>query len=381
MEMRDRAAALLVAAAVAATVGACAAPPTGRSGDARPSVTPAEDDLLVPPALRERVRADALRRARVWQAPERPIAEADLAANPPGPGAFRADEDVDCTFQLRPAEGWSPKFDCRLAAGDVVKIKYGHNSVEVFGEVAATRLLSALGFGADRMYVVRSVRCRGCPVFPYPKVELLDALLRDPARVTTFTVVAIERKMSGRAIKGAHGSGWAWPELDKIEPGAGASSRAEIDALRLVAVFLNDWDSKPSNQRLVCLPGAESPTGCSRPFAILQDVGETFGPRGVDLDGWRRTPVWADAATCRVSMKDLPYHGATFGEARITEAGRRLLADELRQLSPAQVRALFVAARFPDYARQSRAGRDVDNWVAAFEDRVRQIADRAPCPQ
>src|SRR5207245_974792 len=83
--------------------------------------------------------------------------------------------------------------------------------------------------------------------------------------------------------------------------------------------------------------GGELPAGCSLPFAILQDVGETFGPRGVDLDGWRRTPVWADAGTCRVSMKDLPYQGATFGEARITEAGRRLLADELRQLSPAQV--------------------------------------------
>ncbi|PYQ51031.1 MAG: hypothetical protein DMF78_14235 [Acidobacteria bacterium] len=348
--MRDRAAALLVAAAVSAALGACAAPPTGQSRGARPSATPppAEEDLLVPPALRERVRADALRRARVWQAPAQPIAEADLAANPPGPGAFRAGEDVDCVFQLRPSEGWSPKFDCRLADGSVVKVKYGHNSVEVFAEVAATRLLSALGFGADRWYVVRSV---------------------------------IERKVAGRAIRGAHGSGWAWPELDRIDPAAGGSSRAEIDALRLMAVFLNDWDSKPSNQRLVCLPGGELPAGCSLPFAILQDVGETFGPRGVDLDGWRRTPVWADAGTCRVSMKDLPYQGATFGEARITEAGRRLLADELRQLSPAQVRALFVAARFADYARQSRAGRDVDNWVAAFEDRVRQIADRVPCPQ
>src|SRR5438128_8098500 len=295
--MRDRAAALLVAAAVSAALGACAAPPTGQSRGARPSATPppAEEDLLVPPALRERVRADALRRARVWQAPAQPIAEADLAANPPGPGAFRAGEDVDCTFQLRPSEGWSPKFDCRLADGSVVKVKYGHNSVEVFAEVAATRLLSALGFGADRWYVVRSVRCRGCPPFPYPKVKFLDALLRDPARVGTFTLTAIERKVAGRAIRGAHGSGWAWPELDRIDPAAGGSSRAEIDALRLMAVFLNDWDSKPSNQRLVCLPGGELPAGCSLPFAILQDVGETFGPRGVDLDGWRRTPVWADA--------------------------------------------------------------------------------------
>jgi hypothetical protein len=379
--MRPRRAAILLSAAL--TLGGCAAPPAPAPGRASPAVSPrpADDELKVPPGLRARVRADALRRARVWQPPPRPIAEAELAANVPGPGAFRTDEDVDCTFVLRPSEGWSPKFDCLLADGGVVKVKYGHNSVEVFAEVAATRLLSALGFGADRMYVVRSVRCRGCPAFPYPKVKILDALLRDPERVTTFTMATIERKMPGRAIRGAQGTGWAWPELDAIDPGAGGSSRAEVDALRLIAMFLNDWDSKTSNQRLVCLPGGELPAGCSRPLAFLQDVGETFGPRGVDLEGWRLTRIWADAATCRVSMKDQPYQGATFGEARITEAGRRLLADELRQLSPTQVRALFLGARFPAYARQSPAGRDVENWAAAFQDRVRQIADRPPCPQ
>jgi hypothetical protein len=379
--MRDRAAALLLAAAAA--LAACGAAPPGGSGRARPSpsIRPADDELLVPPGLRERVRADALRRARVWLPPQPPIAQADLAANPPGRGAFRLDEDVECTFLLRPSQGYSPKFDCVLADGDVVKVKYGHASVEVYAEVAATRLLSALGFGADRMYVVRSVRCRGCPHFPYPRLKILDGLLRDPDRMATFTMATIERKMPGRAIKGAQESGWIWPELDTIDPAAGGSSRAEVDALRLVAMFLNDWDTKSANQRLICLPGAEQPAGCSRSFAFLQDVGETFGPRGVDLEGWRHTPVWQDAATCRVSMKDQPYQGATFGEARISEAGRRLLADELRQLSRAQVRALFVAARFPEYPRQSRAGRDVDNWVAAFEDRVRQIADRAPCPQ
>ena len=186
--------------------------------------------------------------------------------------------------------------------------------------------------------------------------------------------------MPGRAIKGEEGSGWSWAELDAIDPRAGGSSRAEVDALRLVATFLNDWDTKVQNQRLICLPGAESPEGCARSFAFLQDVGETFGPRGADLDGWTRTRVWADAGSCVVSMKDLPYHGATFVEAHISEGGRRLLGDELRQLSHAQVRALFTGARFPEFARQSPKGRDVESWAAAFEDRVRQIVDRPPCP-
>src|SRR4029078_5548067 len=102
-------------------------------------------------------RLRALRKARVWQEPARPIPSADVAANHSGPEHFGVDEDVPCTFRLRPSEGWTVKFDCVLASGEVVKVKYGHNSREVFGEVAATRLLSALGVRADRRDVVCSV--------------------------------------------------------------------------------------------------------------------------------------------------------------------------------------------------------------------------------
>src|SRR5262249_40791099 len=70
-----------------------------------------------------RDRAVALPRARVWREPSRPIAAADLAANPEGPGTFPADQDVACTFRLHPSSGWSPKFDCVLATGEVVRVK------------------------------------------------------------------------------------------------------------------------------------------------------------------------------------------------------------------------------------------------------------------
>ena len=42
-----------------------------------------------------------------------------------------------------------------LPTGEEVKVKFGENNGEVHGEVAATRLLWALGFGADVMYPVR----------------------------------------------------------------------------------------------------------------------------------------------------------------------------------------------------------------------------------
>src|SRR5258705_12896015 len=107
-----------------------------------------------------------------------------------------------------------------------------------------------------------------------------------------------------------------------------------------MGVFLEHWDHKAPNQRLVCQdPGPPGPE--CRPLAYLQDVGQTFGPRAVDLDGWTRTRIWADAPTCRGDMKSLPYRGATFREAHISEPGRQFLGDLLRQLSPAQIATLF----------------------------------------
>ena len=69
-------------------------------------------------------------------------------------------------------------------------------------------------------------------------------------------------------------------------------------------------------------------------------------------------------------MKGFPYGGGTFPDARISEGGRRLLADRLRQLSVSRVRSIFEYARFSD----------VDAWVSAFERRVAEIDKRPPCP-
>src|SRR6187200_456250 len=117
------------------------------------------------------VREQALSAARVWMPPQVPVGGADLRNNPPGPGAFREDEEVACRFVLKTVGGLTPKFYCELPTGDVVKVKYGSGNGEVHSEVAATRLLSALGFATDRMYVVKRVRCAGCPLFPFRSLQ------------------------------------------------------------------------------------------------------------------------------------------------------------------------------------------------------------------
>lgn len=325
-------------------------------------------------------REDALARAQVWRLPPDPIERADLARNLDPD--FSPGDDVSCQFHFDESKGWTPKFDCVLPGGEVLRVKYGDHNGEVFAEVAATRLLAALGFGADRVSVVRSVRCFGCPPMPNPRWGALwNRFLQARKGYREFDVVVVERPFPGTPVVTKERKGWAWNELELVDPARGGAARAEIDALRLTAVFLAHWDNKTENQRLVCLDRPKRvEDGCARPFALIQDTGASFGPRRLDLARWRDTPVWADAASCRVSMTSMPYEGGTFEDAQISEGGRRFLADRLARFSPGQIEALFAGARIGKAAELGGDERKPEAWAAAFAHRVRQIADAGPCP-
>jgi hypothetical protein len=148
-----------------------------------------------------------------------------------------------------------------------------------------------------------------------------------------------------------------------------------------MAMFLSHWDNKGGNQRLVCLaPLPDTPMACPQSFAIVHDLGATFGPNKVDLPHWRATPVWADAAACRVSMKSLPYSGGTFREAQISEAGRALIVRQLDALSERQIRDLFEGARFASFSGWFGRASPVSEWVKAFLGKVEEIESAGPCP-
>jgi hypothetical protein len=342
------------------------------------------DAALTTPALRER----ALASARVWHPPATPITTARLNENPAGPATLQVAREVSCRFVPEPVSGTTPKFSCQLPNGEVVKIKYGSRNPEVFAEVAATRLLAALGFATDHMYVVDKVSCRGCPSRPFTALRC-HALTGwrtcffgglDEQHSVEFDPAVIERPLDGRKIESIEGQGWAWFELDRIDAGRGGATRAEIDALRLMAVLLAHWDNKADNQRLVCLPGNDLVDGsCLRAIALIQDLGATFGPNKVDLAIWRRAAVWSDTETCRISMKSLPYGGATFPDAQISEEGRTFLLELLDQLSDAQLESLFEGARITTYDAVSAEGRSAQAWAHAFREKVRQVREAGPC--
>jgi hypothetical protein len=338
------------------------------------------------PWLVDSPRNDALSRAQVL----RPASDAPLAAlgtNPSDMSSFGSDVKVACRYQPTEASGTTPKFDCALDSGEIVKVKYGRNP-ELAAEVAATRLLQAAGFGADRMYLVQNVTCYGCPPNPF-RIQQAADLVRghqlltsaiDYSRSHGFAWATVERDFDAPPITANGAKGWAWWELDHVDAARGGASRAELDAFRLMAVFLAHWDNKSENQRLVCLSGESDGRRCRRPFALIQDAGATFGPHKVDLAGWRAARIWADAS-CRVSMKDLPHRGGTFGDVSISEGGRRLLASRLSRLTEAHVRDLIAAARFAEFDGSEAEPGEIAEWVDVFMRRVREITERAPCPE
>jgi hypothetical protein len=337
-----------------------------------------------------RMREDALARARVWMEPAVPPSAANLGSNPDSALGLGETNDVPCRFSLEAVGGLTSKFNCELPDGTIVKVKYGAANPELHAEVAATRLISALGFAADRMYVIRSVQCAGCPLFPFQALRCMakTGMRRvcfptgiNYERVTVFDPAVVERRLEGRKIEAIPDQGWAWYELNQIDAAKGGSSRAEVDALKLLAVFLAHWDNKAENQRLICPPGSDLPGGgCSRPVAMMQDMGGTFGPLKLDLHNWRRTPVWADAPACRVSMAHMPFEGATFPEQQISEGGRQFLLRLLEQLSSDQIETLFTSSRATTFDAASLQGRSAAAWARAFLDKVRQIRDAGPCP-
>jgi hypothetical protein len=343
----------------------------------------------------QEVRMDAIRRAQVWTKTD--VSAMDIKAGPKGEGAFAPDATVTCEYVDKKMTGRSPKFTCKIPPDDEVKVKFGPDNGEVYGEVAASRLFWALGFGADRMYPVKVV-CKGCP-----------------PNIVGTEVAVIERKLPGREIESDIETGWAFRELDLIDSDKGGATRAERDALKLLAVFLQHTDSKAIQQRLLCLDpetdgksgkGAEAGANsngnssgggkdksadksCEESFMFVQDVGLTFGhatkfngtgTESVSLVDWAATPIWKDPDRCIANMRKSST--GTLKDPRISEEGRKFLADLMVQLTDQQLRDLFEVARFsrrPALAGRPGSAATTQQWVDAFKKKRSEIVNRV-CP-
>jgi hypothetical protein len=377
-------------------------------------------------------RASYLAKAGVWLDPSleaiRKKTPDEILAGPPGDGAIGFNADLTCDF-VEPDKdnqlgGATPKFECKLASGDVVKVKYSRNpdqNREVFSEIIATRLLWTLGLAADRVYPVH-VTCNNCPEEPWAAhVQLYGGTMlkrhfKEPGArgVRRFELAAVEQKFEGAKIEGPDGSaGWSFEEIPRHPKSYWEGSRAErdafddahpeleqLDALRLLSAWAKHADNKSDNQRLVCAPGGASSDGgrCEKPLAMVHDMGVSFGGGAellglrfeakAQLESWKnqaKSPTWKDFSECQASLQDSPFNG-TLEDPHVSNRAQRFLAARLNALSIEQIRAIFTAARMElsgEEVTDPATGRarpvNIEDWVRGFVF-MRDIVTK-PCPE
>lgn len=340
----------------------------------------------------------------------------ELKNGPEGEHAFPFNAEVTCDFvepdKNEPLGGMTPKFACKLPNGDVIKVKYSREdnvNHEVYSEILASRIAWAIGLPADRLYPVH-VTCNNCPEEPWAahvqeygstfnKLRFRHA---GPRATRRFAVAAIEGKFEAKKLNGPDGeAGWGWDELPG-RPGdywkMGKAERAAFDAqhpeqvrydaLRLYAAWIKHADNKADNQRMVCLKKDLDAAGkCARPLIMIHDFGVSFAGgtelgglkyekvAKASLNGWTnqaKSPTWKDFSKCEAGLRGSFWSG-TLDNPRVSNAGRRLIAQRLATLDNEQLTAIFEAARIEDKGEtwtDPRTGQEravtVADWVHMF---------------
>lgn len=367
----------------------------------------AAPDDIVPASDAE--RAAMISRARVWVPTD--VASKDLLNGPRG--GYRFGQTVKCTFEEPdpedPPGGYTPKFNCTNAAGKSLRIKYGADNGEVPAEIAASRLLWALGFAADTNSPVR-VECRSCPrdpwvyirrkIHPHRSTEArTSAHLRTAMERGDFIFIPalVEDRYPGRRIEQHNDQGWVFKELLDFT-NVSAEEQMHREALVLLLSMLQHADNKAEQQRMMCpdeevVQLAGGRTSCRTPILLVHDLGWTFGhgwnierdlfDSKMDLRDWQATPVWKDRATCRAGVNKLPIMN-TFVTINVHERSRAFLASLMQQLSRKQIEDLFRAARVdlqaPIPVSYAIGQRRVGQWADLFEAKRREIVETR-CPQ
>jgi hypothetical protein len=338
-------------------------------------------------------RAKAEQTARVYRAPD-PGYDPVLGYNPakgPRRGAPRADVTghvgpFNCVANKdeTPGAGTTPKFHCSVAGvtdedGSLIRYKIkphfkgqsaDKRNGEIYGEFLSSRFSKALGFFADDSWVA-DVNCPDCQ----------KSLTRSfqGASFSGFQPAAGIELPLARGIdvncnnKDAGGLAESLQKL--LQSGA---PRAEIDAFKLWLAFIDHGDTKTDNHKFACLKSrknSDNTRTCEPGEAVFYvgDMGSTFGfsrssENKARLEGWRdQNPIEVKGGTCSTTARSI-------GDARISEAGRKLLADNLQRLLDAEQRDKTITRVF-SASRNAERDRPAEEWAAEFVRKARMIID------
>lgn len=343
-------------------------------------------------------RANAERTARVWHEPD-PGYDPVLGYNPtngprigaPPVNAEGLASPIVCVANKDETKGsgTTPKFHCSVAGvvdedGQLVRYKVkphfkgqerDKRNGEIYGEFLSSRFSQALGFFADDEWVA-DVTCEDCK----------KSLTKDfqGSSFTPFQPAAGVELSLGRGIdvdcNGRDSAGLQETLDNLLKNGA---QRAEIDAFKLWLAFIDHGDTKTDNHKFACLDSQKSSDGsrtCKPGQAVyyVSDMGSTFGHSSASekkarLEAWRGSnPIKVSGGTCTATAKGV-------GNAKISEAGRKLLADGLQRLLAAEQSNGLITRVFRA-SRNSERDAAPEAWTAEFMRKANTIIN-ASCGQ
>jgi hypothetical protein len=335
-------------------------------------------------------RARAEQTAKVYRAPDLGY-DPVLGYNPtlgPRRGAPPADANgvarrLNCVPNKdeKPGAGTTPKFHCSVAGvtdeeGNLIRYKIkphfkgqstDKRNGEIYGEFLSSRFSKALGFFADDEWVA-DVNCPDC--------EKSLTKSYQGARFTGFEPAAGIELSLGRGIDvncNGKDSGSLAESLQKI---SASGARAEVDAFKLWLAFIDHGDTKTDNHKFACLKSrknADNTRVCDEPVFYVSDMGSTFGfssasEKKARLDTWKKKePIVVKDGTCTANAKSV-------GDTHISEAGRKLLADNLQTLLNAEQQNQTITKVFRA-SRNAERDRPAEEWSAEFIRKARTIID------
>ena len=160
------------------------------------------------------------------------------------------DADGKFTFVKEDMNGTSPKFYVEDDKGVAWKVKLGE---EPQAETAATRLLWAAGYYVDEDYYLAEFKVQGLV-----KLHRGEKMISDDG---TVHHARLERRIKNVKKLG----NWDW-----FHNGCGPEQ--ELNGLRVMMAFINNWDLKADNNEVEQVKGEQR--------CMVTDVGASFGKTG-----------------------------------------------------------------------------------------------------
>jgi hypothetical protein len=335
-------------------------------------------------------RARAEQTAKVYRAPDAgydPVlgynpAHGPRRGAPPVEGNGRA-KPINCVANKdeSPGAGTTPKFHCAVPGntdehGALVRYKIkphfkgpspDKRNGEIYGEFLSSRFSKALGFFADDEWVA-DVNCPDCQK---SLTKSFQGASFSPFQPAAGVELPLAQGIDVNCNKKDSGS-LAETLTNLLQHGA---PRAEIDAFKLWLAFIDHGDTKTDNHKFACLNSKKDGNTriCEPGEAVfyVSDMGSTFGfssasEKKARLDNWRsKRPIEAKDGACNTTAKSV-------GDNRISEGGRKLLADNLQRLLDAEQQKKTITRVF-EASRNAERDQPAAEWAAEFVRKARMI--------